>query len=60
MDTGWVAYAMLLIVIVGVLLLFDLHKGPRPAAIAVLAVLAGVGSRSWVCSRAPTPTSTTA
>ncbi|MGW6788781.1 DUF998 domain-containing protein [Streptomyces chartreusis] len=41
MDTGWVAYGTLLIV--GVLLLFDLHKGPRPVAIAVLAVLAGVG-----------------
>ncbi|WP_327117433.1 DUF998 domain-containing protein [Nocardia sp. NBC_01730] len=41
MDTGWVLYGILLIV--GVLLTFDLRKGPRPIAIVVVAILSGIG-----------------
>jgi hypothetical membrane protein len=41
MDTGWVVYALLLIV--GALLTFDLRQGPRPVTIVVLAILSGLG-----------------
>ncbi|MDH6546497.1 putative membrane protein [Streptomyces sp. SAI-133] len=41
MDTGWVVYGVLLIV--GVLLVFDPRRGVRPAAVVILAVLAGTG-----------------
>jgi hypothetical membrane protein len=41
MDTGWVLYALLLVV--GALLTFDLRQGLRPIAIVVLAILSGLG-----------------
>ncbi|MDH6605155.1 putative membrane protein [Streptomyces sp. SAI-208] len=41
MDTGWVVYGVLLIV--GVLLVFDPRRGVRPTAVVILAVLAGTG-----------------
>jgi hypothetical membrane protein len=41
MDTGWVLYAVLLIV--GALLTFDLRRGARPIAIVVLAIVSGLG-----------------
>ncbi|MBN7315324.1 DUF998 domain-containing protein [Mycobacteroides abscessus subsp. massiliense] len=41
MDVGWVMYGVLLVL--GVLLVFDLRQGARPLAITFLAVISGLG-----------------